>query len=71
MFSPNFTLRPLDLLNDGIPAMVLSTEPVGATQPTAGQPSDRGIVCFKDVFNPIALELLARQFEGNLALGAA
>jgi asparagine synthase (glutamine-hydrolysing) len=32
------------------------------------QPLGRGIVCFKDIFNPIVLELWAKKFSANLAL---
>ena len=30
------------------------------------QPANRGLISFKDIFNPIALEIWLRRFEGNL-----
>lgn len=32
------------------------------------QPQDQGLIGFKDVFNPIALELWARKFASNLSI---
>src|SRR5260370_42277300 len=31
------------------------------------QPRGRGRICFKDIFNPIALEIWARRFAGSLS----
>jgi asparagine synthase (glutamine-hydrolysing) len=32
------------------------------------QPARRGSICFKDIFNPIALEIWLRRFRGNLCV---
>lgn len=31
------------------------------------QPQERGLICFKDIFNPIVMELWARKFASNLS----